>query len=99
MSIFYPGISDPALKPVLTEKVNQAAEDFRQVSLKINPTEQDYLDAIDKGLGRFDKYIVFDTEDRERVAHYFEELMHIVGLKSSGGRLNRFLYGFDPDEK
>lgn len=97
-ALLYPGISDPALKPILTEKVNEAAEDFRKASSKGNATKQDYLDALDKGLSRFDRYTPFDTEDRERVGHYFEELMQIVGLTSSEGRLNRFLYGFDPDQ-
>lgn len=96
-AIYYPGISDPVLKPILTDKVNQAAEDFRQASLKTNPTKEDYLNALDKGLSRFSPYTPFDTEDRERVGLYFEELMQIVGLKSSDGRLNKFLYGFDPD--
>ncbi|RYE55749.1 MAG: DUF4844 domain-containing protein, partial [Sphingobacteriales bacterium] len=30
--------------------------------------------------------------------HYFEELMQLVGLNSSEGRLNKFLYGFDPSQ-
>jgi hypothetical protein len=39
-------------------------------------------------------YVEIDTEDRERVCAYFEELMDIVGLESSDGHLNNFLYGF-----
>ena len=39
-----------------------------------------------------------DTEDRERVCSYFEELMNIVKLESSEGQLNKFMYGFDPSE-
>ena len=97
-TMLYPGISDPLDKPMLTGKINKAAEDFRQVYLKGNPTKQDYLDALDKGLSRFDRHTPFDTEDRERVGHYFEELMQIVGLTSSEGRLNMFLYGFDPEQ-
>jgi len=97
-TMLYPGISDPVLKPILTDKINKAAEDFRKASLKANPTKQHYLDALDKGLSRFDRLTPFDTEDRERVGHYFEELMQIVGLNSSEGRLNKFLYGFDPDQ-
>ena len=96
-TMLYPGISDPALKPVLTDKINKAAEDFREASLKAHPTKQDYLNALDKGLSRFDPHTPFDTEDRERVGHYFEELMQLVGINSSEGRLNKFLYGFDPN--
>ena len=43
-------------------------------------------------------YMQLDTEDRERVSTYFEELMDIVGLQSSDGKLNQFIYGFDPNE-
>lgn len=34
-----------------------------------------------------------DTEDRERCCDYLVELMDIVGLESSDGLLNRFMYG------
>ena len=60
-------------------------------------TENEYQDIIKKGLNNFaDIYVELDTEDRERVCGYFEELMDIVGLESSGGHLNNFMYGFDP---
>ena len=41
---------------------------------------------------------MYDTEDRERVCHYFEELMSLVGLESSGEILNTVMYGFNPDD-
>ncbi|HRX16565.1 MAG TPA: DUF4844 domain-containing protein [Spirochaetota bacterium] len=95
--LFYPGISDPKLKPVLTEKINLVADDFIKLTDKPNSTDKDYQNAIKIGLERFsDIYLQLDTEDRERVCNYFEELMDIVGLKSSGGHLNDFMYGFDP---
>lgn len=97
---YYLGIGRPELKPTLTEKINLAADDFKEVSLKENPTDEDYQDKIKIGLQRFnDNYLDLDTEDRERVCLYFEELMDIVGLESSGGHLNDWMYGFDPTEK
>lgn len=93
--LLYPGIGDPALKPVLTEKINLAADDFKELADKGAATDEEYQDAIKKGLTRFSG-LYLDTEDRERVCGYFEELMDIVGLESSGGRLNDFMYGFDP---
>ena len=95
--IFYPGLADPGLRKILTERINRAANDFNEVSLRPGATADDYREAIKKGLERFDE-IYLDTEDRERVCHYFEELMDIVGLESSGGMLNTFMYGFDPDD-
>ena len=97
--LFYPGIGDPNLKPVLTEMINLAAEDFKKLADKGNATDKEYQNAIKIGLERFtDLYLQLDTEDRERVCSYFEELMDIVGLESSGGQLNNFMYGFDPNK-
>ncbi|MES2479200.1 MAG: DUF4844 domain-containing protein [Bacteroidota bacterium] len=89
--IFYPGIADPRLKPILTEKINLSANDFKELSEKGTATDKEYQDAIKKGLARFEG-IYLDTEDRERVCQYYEELMDIVGLESSGEHLNDFMY-------
>ena len=97
--LFYPGISDQSLKPVLTEKINLAADDFKKLAEKGNSTDKDYQNTIKNALERFsDLYLQLDTEDRERVCGYFEELMDIVGLESSDGHLNNFMYGFDPNK-
>jgi len=97
---FYPGIADSLLRPTLTEKINQAADDFMELAERGNATDKDYQDKIEIGLQRFsDIYINLDTEDRERICNYFEQLMDIVGLKSSGGQLNDFMYSFDPTVK
>jgi hypothetical protein len=99
MQPFYPGIADPSMRPILTEKINQVADDFKEVAQNENPTEKKYQEKIGIGLKRFsDVYLDLDTEDRERVCSYFEELMDIVGLESSDGQLNEFMYGFDPTE-
>ena len=99
-TIFYPGIADPAMRPILTAKINLAADDFKALAETGKATDKDYQDKIKIGLQRFyDVYINLDTEDRERVCHYFEELMDIVGLESSNGLLNEFNYGFDPTKK
>ena len=95
LKILYPGIGDEKLKPILTKKINLAAEDFEKIAQNENATEKDYQNAIGKGLDRFKSiYLEIDTEDRERVCAYFEELMDIVGLESSDGHLNNFMYGF-----
>lgn len=99
MTIFYPGIGDEKLKPILTNKINLAADDFRKVTESKNATDEDYQNAIKKGLQRFSEvYLEIDTENRERICHYFEELMDIVNLESSNGLLNEFMYNFDIKE-
>lgn len=98
--LHYPGIGDEKLKPILTKKINLAANDFEKVAQAKDATDKDYQNAIRKGLKRFsDIYLDIDTENRERICSYFEELMDIVGLESSEGQLNNFMYGFDPTEK
>jgi len=96
-ALFYPGVADQTLKPVLTAKINSAADDFKALVQKGDATEKEYHEKIIAGLQRFnDVYYDLDTEDRERICHYFEELMDIVGLKSSDGLLNEFNYEFIP---
>ena len=95
---FYPGIADNKMQPICTEKINQVATDFLEIATSENPTDKKYHEIIGLGLSRFaDVYLELDTEDRERVCTYFEELMDIVGLESSNGQLNKFMYGFDPN--
>lgn len=94
--IYYPGIGEASLRPILTEKINLVADDFEKLALTKKATKKDYQGKIKIGLQRFeDVYLKLDTEDRERVCHYFEELMNIVGLESSNGLLNDFMYGFN----
>ena len=100
MSIFYPGISNEKLKPIVTDKINLAANDFEKILKSGNATNDEFQNAIKTGLNRFsDIYLELDTENRERVCGYFEELMDIVGLESSEGQLNNFMYDFDPNKK
>ena len=92
----YPGIADEKMRPIFTEKINQVATDFKTVSQSKKPTDKKYQEKIGIGLSRFaDVYLELDTEDRERICMYFEEIMDIVGLQSSDGQLNKFMYGFD----
>lgn len=97
---FYPGIADEYMRSVITEKTNQVALDFEKISNSDQPTNEKYQEAIRKGLLKFlGVYLDLDTEDREKVCMYFEELMDIIELESSNGQLNQFMYGFDLKEK
>lgn len=99
-SILYPGIADPTMRPTLSTKINLAADDFKTLAESGKATDKEYQEKIKVGLLRFsDVYENLDTEDRERICSYFEELMDIVGLESSNGQLNEFVYGFDPTQK
>lgn len=96
---YYPGIANEKMRPIFTEKINQVAIDFKTVAESKKPTDLKYQEKIGIGLSRFANiYMELDTEDRERVCSYIEELMDIVELESSNGQLNKFMYGFDPNE-
>lgn len=96
LSIFYPGISDVSMQEPLSEIINSVANEFKNLALSKHVKDKDFQQAIQTGLRSFEPiYIDLDTEDRERICHYMEELMDIVGLESSGGLLNQFMYGFD----
>ena len=93
-----PNISDEKLRPILTKKINEVATDFKRISESENPSDKKYLEAIRIGLLKFPEIdLGYDSEDRERILLYFQEIMDIVGLKSSKGQLNKFYYGFDPN--
>jgi hypothetical protein len=60
--------------------------------LPSQPTAAFVLSCFAKGLLWF---AISDTEDRERCCDYLVEIMDIVGMESSDGLLNRFMYGDD----
>ncbi|WP_244954770.1 DUF4844 domain-containing protein [Winogradskyella helgolandensis] len=94
-----PNISDEKLRPILTKKINEVATDFKQIAESKKPTDEKYQEAIKIGLLKFPEMeLGYDSEDRERILLYFQEIMDIVGLQSSNGKLNDFYYGFDPNE-
>ena len=88
-TIPYPGLSDKNLLPIVNEKINLIAEDFKTVAGKETASDKDSQDQIGIGLRGFsDVYLQIDTLDRERICNYVEELMDIVGLQSSDEHLN-----------
>ncbi|QJX47612.1 DUF4844 domain-containing protein [Hymenobacter taeanensis] len=95
----HPRLSHATLRPALNRKLNRVANDFERLVQQPTVTPQEYQAAIATGLRQFDDlYLDLDTEDREWICLYFEELMDIVGLESSGGHLNKFMYGLNlPD--
>lgn len=94
-ALFYPGLGDRRLRLILSGKMNEAAKGFSKVAQDENPTALKFHQEMDLGLASFREFAL-DSEEIERICHYYEELMDIVGLQSSAGRLNKFRYGFDP---
>mgnify|MGYP000865106490 FL=1 len=91
-ALLYPGIADTAHKAQFTKLINLAADDFKVLIESGHNTECAYHNAMNDGLKRFKPYYI-NTEDRERICQYYEEMMDIVGLDNNGGILTNWIYG------
>lgn len=91
----YLGLENENIGGKMAEIINRCIDQFVLIAQN-GGTEEDFQHAISNGLNYFDTSgYNLDTEDRERVCEYFEEMMDAVGLESSGGVLNKWMYGFD----
>jgi len=82
----------------LNQKVADAAQAFIVLYQQKNePTKIELLHVLAHGVSQIDPDKL-DTEDREQVATTFESFLDIVGLESSEGILNKWLYGEEISE-
>ena len=49
----YPGIGDEKLKPILTQKNNFSANEFKKLAMKGNVRESEYLESMQTSLNQF----------------------------------------------
>ncbi len=91
----YPGIIDEELRKPLNEILNILAGMFKRIAHD-NPSDVKYRFALKQVLNNMDN-VYFDSEDQDQFCISIEALMDIVGLESSGGLLNKWRYGFIPD--
>lgn len=75
-------------RPEINRILVLAADDFVRVT-KEKPSKEAYLQCLDQGLARV-AVLTSDTDDRKEVANYFQDLLEIVGVTSSEGRLAAF---------
>lgn len=88
----YVGILPKESRPLANHLMNKSLERLIQlIKTKHSPTKLQILDEFNIGLNSFNE-IATDTEDRERVCHYYSEIMDIIGLDSSNELLNNWLY-------
>jgi hypothetical protein len=81
--------SQAEARPALNRLLVMAAFDFVQIT-RTAPGRETYLQAMDNGLVRFDPLMV-TPDDRREIAEFYVDLMDIVGIDSSDGRLNAFV--------
>lgn len=76
-------------RPQVAHILAESTDDFLQI-MGGRPTEEAYLQVLDGSLAALTPLTPTPT-DRADVAEYYEDLLDIVGITSSGGRLNAFL--------
>jgi hypothetical protein len=59
------------------------------------PSKADVLNEFKPTLKEFEYE---DSEDRDQLLRYIERIMDIFGIESSDGLLNKWRYGFDPNQ-
>ena len=91
--MLYTGVQDPVQRKRLNAQVFLSIQKFK-VAYQNNASKQAYLTLLASEIATYPRA---DTEDAERVAMVFEKMMDCVGLESSNGILNTWMYGFDPD--
>lgn len=90
----YTGVHDPRVRLAMNARFDRALEALRDAA-RDGATPHACLSLIDRHLVGFGR-AELDSEDAERVAECFEMAMDCLGIESSEGALNRWLYGFDP---
>jgi hypothetical protein len=77
-----------------TASYENALLDRLILGLPDKPTKHYVLSEFSNTLEVYD---LKDTEDRERICGYLEQIMEILEIESSDGLLNTWLYGMDPN--
>jgi hypothetical protein len=90
----YPGAPTEEIRMNAEQAVN-ALLDRLSAGLPESPRKSYVLSEFLKMLKAFDDE---DTEEREQACTYCERVMNILGIESSDGTLNTWLYGFDPEQ-
>ncbi len=88
------GVSDPALKAKLNSQIDAAAVALAAKAM-VGASKSELLSEMAKRINAIDRDAL-DTEDAESVASAFEAMLEPLGLDSSEGILNTWMYGFDP---
>ena len=88
----YTGVHDASERLAAETVINAVIERVEKL-LSGAGTKKAVLNEFSLGLSQI---TLSDTEDREQAALYMERIMDCVGMESSDGLLNTWMYGFDP---
>lgn len=90
----YTGVHDRQQRARMNARFEAAVGDVI-AAIEHKATKAEYLAILKSRIEGFDRSSL-DTDDAERVASNFEQIMDCIGLDSSDGILNTWVYGFDP---
>ena len=92
MPTLYPGALNEETRARCEHQLNGLIDRLTG-GLPARATKQYVLEEFRTTLAAFQSE---DSEERDRLLHYMEQIMDITGIVSSDGLLNEWRYGFDP---
>jgi hypothetical protein len=92
----YAGVHDLAQREKLNSQFDATTLKFIS-AVERHSTEQEYVALLSSEIAHFPRDEL-ETEDAEQLAGNFERIMDRIGLESSDGILNTWMYGFDPSK-
>jgi hypothetical protein len=90
-SFLYPGAPDETTRIQAENAINNAISELIGASEHAF-TKEMFWSISERAARRLSE---MDSEEMDRGFVYMEEIMDILGIESSGGRLNKWRYGFD----
>ena len=90
----YTGVQDPIQRAMLNTLFNSVIKKFIR-AINDGATKKQYVFLLKTSIHSFNRSLL-DTEDAEHVASNFEKIMDCIGIESSDGVLNNWMYGFEP---
>lgn len=76
-------------RPKLNRVLVESSAEFLRLASN-NPTREGYFKTLDASLARLNS-LATEADDRQQLAEYFQDVLDIVGLESSEGRLTAFV--------
>jgi hypothetical protein len=93
-AMLYSGAPSESVRAECEARVNELIDRLLG-ELASNPRKETALAIFRSALPQFE---TADSEERDRVCSYLEQIMGILGIESSDGLLNTWRYGFDSQE-
>jgi hypothetical protein len=92
--MLYSGVRDLTLRADLNSRFRLTIAHFITATQRKSKKDE-YLALLASEIKNFER-LDLGTEDAEQVGTNFEHIMDCIGLDSSDGILNNWMYGFDP---